>query len=67
MEHLFYHVHVTFQHNGVIILDKLIAAFISNGDALDFAYEVLKRYNDLGDKCVVTVKKDGSIIKRLYN
>lgn len=67
MEQLIYHVHVSFEHNGSTILDKLIAAFYIEDDAYSFAHEVLNRYNDLGDKCVVVVKRDGSITNRLYN
>ena len=67
MEQLFYHVHVTFQHNGLIVCDKLVAAFNIEDDAYSFAYEVLNRYTDLGDRCVVTVKRDDSITSRLSN
>lgn len=62
-----YQVFITFQHNGMIISDKLIAAFYSEDDAYRYAYEVLDDYNDLGDKCVVTIKYNGRATNRLTN
>ena len=64
---LSYKVFITFQHNGMIISDKLIAAFYSEDDAYRYAYEVLDDYNVLGDKCVVVVKYNGRVTNRLTN
>lgn len=62
-----YQVFITLQHHGMIISDKLIAAFYIEDDAYRYAYEVVDNYNDLGDKCVVTVKRNGTVTNRLTN
>ena len=62
-----YQAFITFQHNGMIVSNKLIAAFYSEDDAYRYAYEVLDDYEDLGDKCVVTIKYNGRITNSLTN